>query len=131
MPNDHAVYEEEEEEYGITDDDDQEPRPPSKSQFLPSHCFHINLVDLNGIHGAKVQYCRCKSGWKELKSEQLLQAGFFPATPKDPGTAFSFQLMKHYQNHSPVLYQFAEGLRKDTDSALPSDIPVRRLSVHS
>jgi hypothetical protein len=86
--------------------------------------FHINLVDLNGVHGTKVQYCRCSVTWREMKAEQLLEAGFFPATPKNPGTAFSFQLLKHYQNHSPVLYQFAEGLRKDTDSALPSDVPV-------
>jgi hypothetical protein len=86
--------------------------------------FIINLVDLNGVHTAKLQYCRCSVTWRETKAQQLLQAGFFPATPQNPGTAFSFQILKHYQNHSPVLYQFTEGLRKDTDSALPSDVPV-------
>jgi hypothetical protein len=102
----------------------QQAIPSSSSTITP---FHINLVDFNGIHGAKVQYCCCKSGWKSLKAEQLLEAGFFPATPQNPGTAFSFSLLKHYQHHSPVLYQFAEGLRRDTDRALPSDILVRSL----
>jgi hypothetical protein len=121
-------------QYDTEDSDSDDSVPLSPDPRVPpttpsSSCattpFHINLVALNGVHGAKVHYCRCKNGWKAHKAEQLLDSGFFPATPRNPGTAFSFQLLKHYQNHSPVLYQFAEGLRRDTDSALPSDIPVR------
>jgi hypothetical protein len=47
-----------------------------------NHVFDIILVDMNGIHGTKVQYCTCRGQhlWGDTKPEQLLLAGFVPAT---------------------------------------------------
>jgi hypothetical protein len=90
-----------------------------------SETFHVNLVDLGGIHATRVQYCACGSDWQNEKAQQLLRAGFFPATPDLPQTAFSFQLLKHFHNHPQIVYEFAEGLRRTTNNAFTSKVPVR------
>jgi hypothetical protein len=92
-----------------------------------SETFLVNLVDLGGIHATRVQYCVCRSDWRNEKAQQLLRAGFFPATPDLPQTAFSFQLLKHFHNHPQILYEFAEGLWRTTNNAFTSKVPVHAL----
>jgi hypothetical protein len=99
--------------------------PESASYFIPlghfsEQCpnaranpvFDIILVDMNGIHGTKVQYCACHGQhlWRDEKAEQLLVSGFVPATWKDPRTAFAVRVLKHFHNHQHILSEFTDGL---------------------
>jgi hypothetical protein len=85
----------------------------------------MTLVDFGGIHGTVVRYCTCQEFcWKDSKTKQLTTAGFIPATWTNPKTAFSVQVIKHFHNHSESVYDFTEGLQKDTDGVFPSEVPV-------
>jgi hypothetical protein len=92
----------------------------------PSEPFKITLVEFGGIHGTIIRYCTCQGfRWRDRKAEQLVQAGFIPATWANLKTVFSVMLLKHFHNHLETVYNFTEGLRKDTDAAFPSEVPVR------
>jgi hypothetical protein len=91
--------------------------------------FITTLVDLNGIHCTRVLYCACDVGWRQTRAVQLLRAGFFPASAHDPTTAFSTRLLKFYEANPQVATQFTEELRRVTDPAFPSEVPVSILAL--
>jgi hypothetical protein len=74
-----------------------------------------------------IQYCACHANWRAEKAQQLLQAGFFPATPNLPQTAFAISLLKHFHNHPQILYEFAEGFRQTTNNTFTSKVPVHTI----
>lgn len=55
----------------------------------------LTVVHTNGYHKLHVSYCNCPSSPEPYV--QLVLAGLFPATHARPATAFTFQLLKHYQ----------------------------------
>ncbi|KAA1478764.1 hypothetical protein DENSPDRAFT_788385, partial [Dentipellis sp. KUC8613] len=48
------------------------------------------LVDTSGVHRLWVEECECED--RQPVHQQLMMAGLFPATFKDPRTAFTFQV---------------------------------------
>ncbi|KAJ7246648.1 hypothetical protein C8J57DRAFT_983767, partial [Mycena rebaudengoi] len=55
----------------------------------------FTIVEPNGIHATKLHFCGC-AGHASPKYEQLMQAGYFPATTRNPVTAFSFEVLKRF-----------------------------------
>ncbi|EJD37575.1 hypothetical protein AURDEDRAFT_45850, partial [Auricularia subglabra TFB-10046 SS5] len=85
------------------------------------------IVHTNGIHKVTVTYCGCASFTPE--PFQLLRAGLYPATWTEPATAFTLQLLKHYQLDSlqsrKPAYDYWAILRRLTDNTRQDPVPDR------
>ncbi|KAJ7823894.1 hypothetical protein B0H14DRAFT_2597646 [Mycena olivaceomarginata] len=64
----------------------------------------FTLVERNGIHATAIAFCGCKTvtaadGQKVARShfEQLLEAGIFPGSIKDPGTGYTLGLLQYHR----------------------------------
>ncbi|KAJ7717433.1 hypothetical protein B0H14DRAFT_3521959 [Mycena olivaceomarginata] len=64
----------------------------------------FTLVERNGIHVTAIAFCGCKTvtavdGRKVVRShfEQLLEAGIFPGSIKDPATGYTLGLLQYHQ----------------------------------
>ncbi|KAF7796181.1 hypothetical protein EIP86_007355 [Pleurotus ostreatoroseus] len=83
------------------------------------------VIHTNGIHRVKVSFCRCNFGVKPW--QQLMRASWWPATPLDPHTAATFQVLRqfHYQNLQGHIttYDFYRSLEILTDGRLETQIP--------
>ncbi|VDC06701.1 unnamed protein product [Peniophora sp. CBMAI 1063] len=87
-----------------------EERPtPRSSAAIPRYDLHgfavLALVHDNGVHGLGVNFCKCEGHLPE--HEQLLMAGLFPASTKDPATAYDVgslekALIEEVECHTPV-----------------------------
>ncbi|KAJ6590832.1 hypothetical protein B0H10DRAFT_2233478 [Mycena sp. CBHHK59/15] len=59
----------------------------------------FTLVDSNGIHATAISFCRCKTPNGERDDpefQQLLRAGIFPGSVKDPKTGYTLGLLDYY-----------------------------------
>ncbi|KAJ7148360.1 hypothetical protein C8R46DRAFT_536689 [Mycena filopes] len=86
------------------------------------------LVDVNGIHLARIYFCRCgiiTTG----EDIQLLQARLFPATLQRPSTVFTFEVLDNFYAHHLASKMTAggyyRGLRKLTGNTFPQGTPDR------
>ncbi|KAJ7894724.1 hypothetical protein B0H14DRAFT_2184626, partial [Mycena olivaceomarginata] len=64
----------------------------------PSNPLMFTIVYGNGVHATKIAFCGCE----ELpinKPRQLMRSRLFPATAKDPRTAFTFSV-KEFSPHN-------------------------------
>ena len=52
------------------------------------------VIHTNGIHLVNVDYCRCHS---LSHRTQLLQVAWWPATPLDPQTCATMEVLRHFQ----------------------------------
>ena len=90
---------------------------PCPSSHATNILFHI--VDTNGIHQTKVQFCACE-GLVDQPS-QLMHAEHFPATMKQPTTLFTFCLLcQFHQLHLEgkiSTHDFMGALRHISDNA--------------
>lgn len=86
----------------------------------------LDVVDLNGVHGCKVHYCKCKRAGHHW--EQLLLIDLFPGTLAKTATAFSFAVLKNFDLLSSIsktsAMDFVTTLRRTTNNAFPDDVPV-------
>lgn len=91
----------------------------------------LDVVDLNGVHGCKVHYCKCKDSGHNW--EQLLQIDLFPGTLAKTATAFSFAVLKHFDLLSSIsktsAMDFVTTIRRTTNNAFPDDVPVSVMHV--
>ena len=61
---------------------------------LPSAAMDLTLFDIAGVKTVSVHYCYCgEPGKHQPPRVQLLRMRWFPATLKQPGTAFTFRLL--------------------------------------
>ncbi|KAK7013621.1 hypothetical protein VNI00_019465 [Paramarasmius palmivorus] len=85
----------------------------------------LNIIDVNGIHATRVRYCRCEGPPDKWKL--LLQNGFFPGSVKDPQTAFTTRVLRHYQiinlQSKMPIYQYMKVLRRLTDNVFTGNVP--------
>jgi len=92
----------------------------------PPDRFFI-LVDTNGIHNTKIRLCECSSASHD-PVEQLMSAGLFPATLKQPRMAFTFRVLRqaHLMNleSKAAMYDFVGTLRRLTDNAFAQETSV-------
>ncbi|TEB31109.1 hypothetical protein FA13DRAFT_1754893 [Coprinellus micaceus] len=85
----------------------------------------ITLITGNGVHRTRVRFCSCHGIPDQFS--QLMKAGFFPATVKQPRTAFSFSVLDQFQRLQlqckAAAYDFCATLRRATDDAFTSKVP--------
>ncbi|KAF8803122.1 hypothetical protein BYT27DRAFT_7226149 [Phlegmacium glaucopus] len=96
---------------------------PCHSSHATNILFHI--VDTNSIHQTKVRFCTCE-GLVD-RPGQLMHAEIFPATMKQPTTAFTFCLLHQFHllhlEGKVSAYDFIGALRRLSDNAFPQRIP--------
>ena len=90
----------------------------------------FRVIHSNGIHHVAVDQCRCH-GTPLYK--QLLRIGWWPATPIDPRTAATFEVLRHFQllnlQGKVTGYSFYQALEYQTDNTGLSPPPVSSLSI--
>ncbi|KAJ6632021.1 hypothetical protein B0H10DRAFT_1770572 [Mycena sp. CBHHK59/15] len=59
----------------------------------------FTLVESNGIHATAISFCRCwtPDGQHTPEFQQLLRAGIFPGSVKDPKTGYTLGLLEYYR----------------------------------
>jgi len=107
----------------VTDIQDQ-PRPYHLSGGTDRSC--LTVVHTSGVHFCDVRYCNCPdAGASHL---QLVKAGLFPATTKEPRTVFTFQVLDDFimdnVECSTSAMNYYSKLRRVTSNAFPSLVPV-------
>ena len=81
----------------------------------------ILVIDVNGVHRLSVQFCMCTDDaqWVE-KYRQLLRVGWYPASFKQPKTAFTFDVLDTYHKIALQgklnLYDFYSSILQKTDN---------------
>jgi len=93
-----------------------------------STAVNFHLIDTNGIHQTRIQFCYCRGD--PDRSEQLMRARYFPATPLRPTTAFTWQVLHlfHLQQLEAKIsaYDFVGSLRRMTNNSFAQDIPASK-----
>ena len=88
----------------------------------------MTVIARSGIHEIGVNWCCCHEAPEH--DMQLMMAGLFPATFRDPKTAFTFQVLSdfHLENLEckTTPGQFHSRLRRLTDDEFPNTVPVGR-----
>lgn len=84
------------------------------------------IADRSGIHHIGVKPCRCSNA--EALDRQLLNMGLYPASQKQPRTAFTFEVLDEYliENRECKVsaLRFYSKLRRLTNNAFPASAPV-------
>lgn len=101
--------------------------PPGVPCTSPVVDFKImTLLDANGIHSARVQFCRCPGA--PARAVQLLRASLWPATHLDPETAATFDVLQLFHTLNMIAqcnaYDFYQTLVKLTDPWNLKKLPV-------
>ncbi|KAJ7479807.1 hypothetical protein FB451DRAFT_1449139 [Mycena latifolia] len=94
----------------------------------PSRTF--TLVDSNGIHATSVTYCRCGSvdgPQGEPEFQQLLRAGIFPGSVKEPKTGYTVGVLEYYRQlrsqGKGSAYNFVLVLQRLADPFFAGSVP--------
>jgi hypothetical protein len=86
----------------------------------------ITVIDRSGVHEIGVIWCGCFEA--PDRDMQLMMAGLFPATFRNPKTAFTFQALGdfHLDNLEckTTPSQFFSRLRRLTNDEFPNTVPV-------
>lgn len=95
----------------------------------PSPCRAglFTVVDDNGIHSTRLSFCGCHE-LPPNKTRQLMRARLFPATTREPQTAFTVNMLKRFQLHNleskKAAYDYLGAIRRLTDNSFTADVPV-------
>ncbi|TDL13548.1 hypothetical protein BD410DRAFT_688437, partial [Rickenella mellea] len=96
------------------------PNIPTGANFSPSNMATLHV---NGMHSLKIHWCHC------VDPSQLIHAGFFPATPETPESAFTIQLLEEFHLHALTskksAYDFVRALYRLGNNAFPDDAKER------
>jgi hypothetical protein len=83
------------------------------------------VIDSNGIHSVNVDYCRCAA---VPHRSQLLRIGWYPATPLEPQTCATMEVLRHFHflnlQGKTTGYSFYRALEYQTDSTGLNKPPV-------
>lgn len=87
----------------------------------------FTVADANGIHSTRLAFCGCQEQ-PPNKIKQLMQARLFPATTRDPHSAFTINLLKQFQLHNleskKAAYDYLGAIRRLSDNSFTADVPV-------
>jgi len=96
----------------------------------PAHSF--TLVATNGIHATALSFCRCKTPdgrQGDPDFQQLLRAGIFPGSIKEPKTGYTLGLLEYYRQlrnqGKGSAYNFVRVLQQTADPFFEGAVPVR------
>lgn len=104
-----------------------------KGQPCPSPCGGgmFTVVEDNGIHSTRLSFCGCHELPPD-KPKQLMRARLFPATTREPQTAFTFNMLKRFQLHNleskKAAYDHLGAIRRMTDNSFTADVPVSEIN---
>ncbi|KAJ6603012.1 hypothetical protein B0H10DRAFT_2440650 [Mycena sp. CBHHK59/15] len=94
----------------------------------PSHSF--TLVDANSIHATAISFCRCPTAdgkCSDAEFKQLLRAGIFPGSIKEPKTGYMLGLLDYYRQQCSQgkgsAYNFVHVLRCMADPIFAGSVP--------
>ncbi|KAJ7195168.1 hypothetical protein B0H12DRAFT_1245628 [Mycena haematopus] len=88
-----------------------------------------HYVDSNGIHATAISFCRCQTadGSRTAEFEQLLQAGIFPGSVKEPKTGYTLGLLGYYHQERSQgkgsAYNFVHVLQRMADPYFADTVP--------
>jgi len=106
---------------------------PCPNNSTSTQPLNFLVAHMNGIHKTKVNFCACSSDSDQMR--QLLGVQLFPATTEQLTTAFTFGLLREFHVHSleskSTVYGYMGGLRRLTDNAFTTDVPVSVNSASS
>ncbi|KIP01466.1 hypothetical protein PHLGIDRAFT_80565, partial [Phlebiopsis gigantea 11061_1 CR5-6] len=95
---------------------------------ITRHKRMITVFHVNGLHQVTVYFCGCDHSAE--RRQQLLRCEWYPATPLDPETCATFDLLRlfHIQNlqGNITAYDFYHALEMRTDGWQSSKLPDRR-----
>ncbi|KAF7300128.1 CxC2 domain-containing protein [Mycena kentingensis (nom. inval.)] len=84
----------------------------------------FTVVDVNGVHSTRLAFCGCIQPTN--KPIQLLRSGLFPASVREPLTAFTISLLKQFQLHNfeskKSAYDYMKAIRRLSDNAFTADV---------
>ncbi|KAJ7062442.1 hypothetical protein B0H15DRAFT_763514, partial [Mycena belliarum] len=90
----------------------------------------FTLVDTNGIHATVIAFCRCKTADGQQGApefQQLLQAGIFPGSVKEPKTGYTLVLLEYYRQlrsqGKGSAYNFVRVLQRMADPFFAGSVP--------
>jgi hypothetical protein len=79
---------------------------------------NFRVIHSTGIHHVAIDQCRCHAGIDLHK--QLLRIGWWPATPLEPKTAATFEVLRHFHllnlQGKVTGYSFYRALEYQTDN---------------
>ncbi|KAJ7933210.1 hypothetical protein B0H13DRAFT_1592433, partial [Mycena leptocephala] len=91
---------------------------------IGGHLFTV--VDINGVRSCRLAFCGCQEVVPN-KIKQLMRARLFPATTRDPHSAFTINLLKDFQLHNleskKAAYDYLAAIRRLSDNSFTADIP--------
>ena len=91
----------------------------------------ITIIDRSGVHEIGVRWCCCLNAPE--RDMQLMAAGLFPATFRNPRTAFTFRVLEEFHLDNleckTTPSQFISRLRRLTSDEFPSAVPVGQASI--
>jgi hypothetical protein len=91
----------------------------------------ITVIDRSGVHEIGVRWCCCPNAPE--RDMQLMAAGLFPATFRNPRTAFTHRVLAelHLDNLEckTTPSQFFSRLRRLTNDEFPNTVPVGQASI--
>ena len=86
----------------------------------------LTILHTNGVHRVLISFCQCPGADREFL--QLLDAKLFPGTEERPQKAFSFELLRHFQQFNlsskTAAWDFHEALLRLSDGVLPHTVTV-------
>ncbi|KAJ7704531.1 hypothetical protein B0H17DRAFT_1039895 [Mycena rosella] len=107
--------------HGVEKCPNAHPERPSIHEFT--------IGDHNGFHTMDIQFCECGGNITADRWRQLVAVRLFPATFKQPQTAFTFTAMKQFHIHSLTskksAYNYVRALAKLTDNTRPQIVKDR------
>jgi hypothetical protein len=108
------------------EDGDLPSEPFGSTTFVESRS-NLIIVSSTGIFKCSVRWCHCAKS-SDQYVELLLQAKLFPASFKNPKTAFTFEVLDHFRVDAleckTAAMNFMSKIRRITDEAFPSRVPV-------
>jgi CxC2 like cysteine cluster associated with KDZ transposases len=113
----------------LVDGDEPSEAEPTTQSGIRSH---IIVVSSTGIFKRSIRWCSCAKSPDQFV-QLLLRAKLFPASFKNPKTAFTFEVLDHFRvdalECNTAAMNFMSKLRRITDEAFPSRVPVS-LPIH-
>jgi hypothetical protein len=92
----------------------------------------MTIVDRSGVHEIGVSWCSCPEAPEH--DLQLMMAGLFPATFRNPKTAFTFRVLEEFHLDNleckTTPSQFFSRLRRLTNDEFPNAVPVGGFSAY-
>jgi hypothetical protein len=86
----------------------------------------FTVIHSNGIHSVSVDVCGCSNVKMHI---QLLRVGWWPATPLDPNSCATFQVLREFQTLNlqgkVPIYDYYRTLELLTDNTGLESLPVR------